>query len=66
MNVPNLDAMTEDELSEFSGHVSTLSQYVAMKCLAMSTRKDGRIADAIRIEAHLEKLYQLLPKEWRW
>jgi hypothetical protein len=66
MNVPNIDAMTDDELREFSDHASTLAQYVSTKLLAMSTRKDGRINEAIRIEAHLERLYQILPIEWRW
>jgi hypothetical protein len=63
---PNLDAMDKDELREFGDHVSTLSQYVSMKLMAMDNRKDGDIADAIRVEAHCERLYQLLPKEWRW
>jgi hypothetical protein len=66
LNVPNLDCMSVEELNAFAGHVSTLSQYASLKAMAMLTRKQGRIADAIRTEAYLEKLYQLLPDEWRW
>jgi hypothetical protein len=58
--------MSVEELSTFSGHTSTLSQYASLKVMAMLARKRGRIADAIRTEAYLEKLYQLLPEEWRW
>jgi hypothetical protein len=66
MNVPNLDAMTTDELHAFAGHATTLSQYATMKAMAINSRKDGHVDDAVRVEAHCEKLYQLLPKEWRW
>jgi hypothetical protein len=66
MNVPNLDAMTAEELDEFSGHASTLAQYANMKLMAMKNRIDGHTDDAVRIEAHCEHLYQLLPNEWRW
>jgi hypothetical protein len=63
---PNLDAMSVDELSKFAGHASTLSQYASLKVMAMLARQHGRIADAMRTEAYLEKLYQMLPAEWQW
>lgn len=66
MNVPNLDAMTEVELDQFSNHARTLAQYANMRAMAITNRAAGRINEAIRIEAHLEKLYQILPTEWRW
>jgi hypothetical protein len=66
LSIPNLDAMTDQELRECSGHFSTLAQYASLKGMAMNSRKNGRVADAIRTEAYLEKLYQLLPTEWRW
>jgi hypothetical protein len=58
--------MDQDELREFAEHVSTLSAYASLKSMAMNHRKDGDVAEAVRVEAHCEKLYQLLPKEWRW
>lgn len=62
----NLDNMSMEELGEFADVVSTLSQYAHMKRMAMRDRNDGRINDAIRAEAHLERLYQTLPDHWRW
>jgi hypothetical protein len=64
--VPNLDAMSVDELNKLSGYASTLCQYASLKATAMLWREQGRIEDAIRTEKHLETLYQMLPIEWRW
>jgi len=63
---PNLDAMDPETLREFADHLHTLTQWANMKLMAINSRKDGDINNAIRIEAHCEKLYQILPKEWRW
>jgi hypothetical protein len=63
---PNLDAMSVEELNKFSGYASTLCQYASLKATAMLWREQGRVEDAMRTEKHLEKLYQMLPVEWRW
>jgi hypothetical protein len=58
--------MSVDELMKFAGYASTLSQYASLKVMAMFARQQDRIADAVRTEAYLERLYQMLPEEWRW
>jgi hypothetical protein len=66
MNIPNLDAMTPEELREFSDRLTSLAQYASLKADAMERRALGKINDAIRAEAICEQIYQMLPDEWRW
>jgi hypothetical protein len=65
-NVPNLDAMTPDELREFCDQTQHLSMYANLKAQAIEQRATGRINDALRAEAICEQIYQMIPDEWRW
>jgi hypothetical protein len=66
LNVPNIDAMTADELRKLSNELLHLSTYANLKAQAMERRAEGEINAALRAEALCEQLYQTLPDEWRW
>jgi hypothetical protein len=66
MNVPNLDAMTPEELRDLCDDLQRLALYAMNKATAMQRRAAGKINDAIRAEAICEQIYQSLPDEWRW
>jgi len=65
-DMPNLDAMTSDELTEASDAFRMLSLYAAKKARAMRERGNGNITSALSIEASCDRIYQTLPQSYRW
>lgn len=66
MNVPNLDAMTNEELGEFSNAVERLATLARTMERARVMRAHGNIEDALREEQYAERLFARLPAEWKW
>lgn len=65
-DMPNLDAMTPDELREASEAFRMLSLYASKKARAMRERGNGNITSALSIEASCERIYQTLTQSYRW
>lgn len=66
--VPNLDDLTTEPaaLFEVAEILTTLSLYATFKAGAVAFRRDGQIGDALRNEAHCQRLYDSLPVGYRW
>lgn len=65
-NIPNLDGMTPDELREASDAFRMLSLYASNKARAMRERVNGNITSALSIEHACDRIYQTLPRSYRW
>ena len=63
----NPDA-TEDigELAEAERAFSRLADYCRMRARAIKCRLDGRIDNALAIEAKMQVIYDRLPESVRW
>jgi hypothetical protein len=66
LDVPNLDAMTAEELFELGSELHRLAGYADSKALAMRYRLAGKIELAQRQERRCEAIYNTLPPSWRW
>lgn len=72
--IPNLDAMSADELdawrTETDSHrtyrMRVAQEYARRKAIACRLRLDGDIARAVHMEQGCETLYARLPKKDRW
>ena len=65
----NIDAMNEYELKalcEKHPNTTVVGQYARTKLQAMAKRLAGQIEDALRLETHMDRLYDLLPTSERW
>lgn len=65
-DIPNLDGMTPDELTEASESFRMLSLYASNKARAMRERGNGNITHALSLEASCDRIYQTLPQSYRW
>ena len=72
-DVPNLDAMNEDELLAFETKarqdrqtLQALINYAEAKRLAIECRLKGNIALAMKFEATAETVYNRLPMHAKW
>lgn len=66
MEVPNIDALDLDELSDLEDVFLLLAGYCKAKRAAMYARMSGRICDAMRHEGYLRDMYGRLPEWARW
>lgn len=66
IDVPNLDAETEDDLRQFGKDLTLLATYATCKANAMFNRKSSLIEMARLDEEYCERLYETLPPKWRW
>jgi hypothetical protein len=66
--VPDLDAETlnADDLDEFVEQINKLAEYAKNKAMAIRCRLANNIERAMRAETRCDKIYDLLPLEWRW
>lgn len=65
-DVPNLDGMTVDDLTETSKVLAKLAAYAKIKSEAMRTRAAGYITNAVHKERKCDAIYSELPKWARW
>jgi hypothetical protein len=63
----NLDATNDpDDVAALARVYRTLARYCEHKAVAMSLRKQGRVAEALPYEALAERDYNGLPQWARW
>lgn len=65
-DVPNLDAMTVEELHEAHEAFTALARYACVKASAMQWRAAGEVATAVFYEQQAEACYRRLPASYRW
>jgi hypothetical protein len=73
VEVPNLDAVDEDDLatfievaSEARGNLHMLATYAQYKKEAIQYRAAGNIPSALFLEAECDRIYKRLPEGLRW
>ena len=73
MTIPNLDAISIDELHEFAikgeneiKELAILVSYAKLKRRAMIARFDGNIMLALELESYCDGLYDSIPDERKW
>lgn len=64
--VPNLDAMSRDDLIALRAALLQLAEYANYKAGAIPERAAGDIAEAQRYERAAERVYSMLPTWARW
>jgi hypothetical protein len=64
--IPNLDAMDEEELLVAQEGFWRLYQYVIHKRWAIMSRKRGEVDKALVYEKDADSIYRLTPEEYRW
>jgi hypothetical protein len=64
--IPNLDAMDEEELVVAQNSFYSLCQYAAYKRHAVMERKAARIESALLFERGADNIYEEIPEEYRW
>lgn len=62
----NMDCMMIDELEKYKYTLFDAYKYSVLKLRAMEMRGTGNIAAAMQLEEQLEKIYNRIPKEYRW
>jgi hypothetical protein len=66
MEIPNLDAMSQEELRAYCDYFSILEKYCLLKDSAITGRLEGNIACALSLESKCDALYDSLPKQYQW
>lgn len=69
LEIPNLEACSDDELREFAGKLypySRLNLLVGMMENARYLRRAGSIRLAQKEEEGIEEIYRSLPEAFRW
>ena len=66
IEVPNLDAMSNEELGQLQEVYYMLSLYASCKISAKSYRENGQITKALANEKYCENVYKRLPMWARW
>lgn len=62
----NPDGMFPDDLRQWHDLFVILALYCQDKERAMRLRESGEIGKALEIESSLDRLYQTIPKGFRW
>jgi hypothetical protein len=66
IEIPNLDAMNEDELQIAKEAFSKLCQYATLKRQAILERRGAEIDTALSYEKDADFIYLEIPEEYRW
>jgi hypothetical protein len=66
ISLPNLDGLDDAELYELREMLPTYHQVVDNMVLARKRRKQGRISEAMKLEARNDPLIEELPEWARW
>ncbi len=65
-SVPNIDALSDEDLVTLANVLGTLSDYCVECIVARDYRKAGEIDAAVRTEKYSEFIYSELPNWARW
>lgn len=66
IEIPNIDAMSREELVELQKGLSALERYVRSRHAAIKARLEGDIQHALYCERVCEGFYKHLPDWARW
>jgi hypothetical protein len=66
LDIPNLDALSPDDLDELRVVFHKLSAYCDTRSIAMLARAEGNTPLAARLEGYADYIYKDLPEWARW
>jgi hypothetical protein len=66
LEVPNLDCLNNEDLSDLAEVFLKLFSYSRYKAASMDCRLEGEIAEAVKYENVCDSLYKDLPEWARW